>query len=367
MSTSTLTETVVDIANQYTNLFYLKDGSTGYPLPFINENKYTELNQLIYDKKRIDFSELRKNYQPQVLKRLSLGYDNYKYWHRLLRSQRAKLYPKLAWQRLLPITSTTIPDVNILKDSSFNFRVLPIPRVVLYPFGWSVWISLRILDTHDLDQVALLLENLFTTKAFQIGANTPAMSLDEIMNQFSDAVRTDAFGDDLDEAWASNLTLVTTVLAKHDGSYSVAAPQNEAVLGRIIQPQGGLSHKDFSDAVYRFVQNNDDPLEYMLLKDSSRFIWMEHLLEPVERNRQLLRCYHQNTFRLLVHSRHLLALMQEAVKQKQKTVPLIELVTSAVRFFEDATFNNACFFLFQKSPAVLKILPIAKKWCGLEI
>jgi len=367
MSISTLTETVVEIANQYTNRFYLKDGSTGYPLPFINENKYNEFNQLIYDKNRIDFSELRKNYQPQVLKRLSLGYENYKYWHRLLRSRQAKSYPKLAWQRLLPITATTIPRINVLKDPSFNFRVLPMLRVVLYPFGWSVWISLRILDPHDLDQLALLLEQLFTKKSFQIGANTLAMSLDELMQQISDGVRTDAFGEDLGEVWASKHTLVTTVLAKHNGSYSVAVPQNEAVLGRMIQPEGGLSHKSFTVAVYRFVQQNNDPLEYMLLKDYSRFIWMEHLLAPVERNRHLLRCYHQNTFRLLVHSRHLLALMQEAVNEKQKTVPLIELVTSAIHFFEQATFNNACFFKFQKAPDVLKIIPVAKKWCGIEI
>jgi hypothetical protein len=102
----------------------------------------------------------------------------------------------------------------------------------------------------------------------------------------------------------------------------------------------------------------------MLVKDYSSFTWMEHRLIPGELNRQKLRCYHQNTFRLLVHARHLLTLMNSAVKQKKKPVRLIELVTSAIEFFEEPKFSNASFFVFLQDPAISKAIERAKRWSG---
>jgi hypothetical protein len=364
---TTLTETLVEIADHHTTLYYLKNGSTGDPLPFTDANKYNQLNQHINDNGHIDFSELRPNYQAKVLKRLSPSYENHKYWRIQLVSAQVEYYPQRAWSDMLPIIATVIPRVNILKDRTFTFRVLPILRVVLYPFGWSTWLSLRILDPHNLDQLALLLEALFITNAFQIKGATSALSLAQLMKHFSDGVRGDAFGTDVRELAPADHTLVTTVLAKHDGTYSVGAPQNEAALGRMIEPTSGLNHKKFISAVYRYVKYDDDPLEYMLLKDYSRFVWMEHLLSPGERNRQLLRCYHQNTFRLLIHARHLMTLMNLAAKQTEKPVPLLELISSAIQFFEEPQFRNACFFAFLQRRDVSTFLSKAKKWSGMQV
>jgi hypothetical protein len=368
MSTTTLTETVVDIADHHTSLFYLqKNSPTGYSLPFADPNQYNKLHQDMYDKGRIDFSSLRQNYQPRILKSLSAGYDNYKYWRCLLLSDQAHNYPKRAWRDMLPITGKVIPQINLVKDAAFNFRVLPIPRIVLYPSGWSSWLSLRILGSHNLDQLASLLQKLFTTPAFQLANNTNAVSLQNVMTSLGDGVRSDAYGDDPSDVALPEPTLVTTVLAKHHGAYSVGDPQNEPLLSRIIAPSTGLSHKKFEEAVYRFAQHNNDPLEYMVVKDYSCFVWMEHRLIPSEINRQKLRCYHQNTFRLLVHARHLLALMNAAVKQKKKPVRLIELITSSIEFFEQPKFSNASFFVFLKDPTISKTVERAKKWSGASV
>ena len=144
-------------------------------------------------------------------------------------------------------------------------------------------------------------------------------------------------------------------------------PQNEPALSLIIAPATGLSHKKFEEAVYRFTQHDKDPLEYMVMKDYSCFTWMEHRLNPSELNRQKLRCYHQNTFRLLVHARHLLALLNAAANQKKKPVRLIELVTSAIAFFDEPKFINASFFVFLKESAIVKTVERAKKWSGASV
>ena len=368
MSTTTLTETVVDIADHHTSLFYMqKNSTTGQSLPFADPNQYNKLHQDMYDKGRVNFSCLRKNYQPRILKSLTAGYGNYKYWRYLLLSDQAQSYPKRAWHDLLPITGKVIPQINLVKDAAFNFRVLPIPRVVLYPSGWSSWLSLRILGPHNLDQLASLLQKMFTTPAFQFADNTKAVSLQNVITSLGDGVRTDAFGDDPADVALPEPTLVTTVLAKHHGAYSVGDPQNEPALSLIVAPATGLSHKKFEEAVYRFIQHDNDPLEYMVVKDYSCFTWMEHRLIPSELNRQKLRCYHQNTFRLLVHARHLLALLNAAVKQKKKPVRLIELVTSAIAFFEEPKFGNASFFVFLKDAAISKTIERAKKWSGASV
>jgi hypothetical protein len=360
MSTPILTETVIDIADQHTTLFYLKKKSKDSPLPFTRANGYNSLHKSIAGKGR-DFSDVHPQDQAQTLKRLSPAYANYKYWSRILLSDQVESYAQRAWADLLPITASLIPRIDILKAPKVNCRVTPVPRVTLYPFGWSTWISVRILGAHTIDELAEFVESTFNSPVFQFAASKSPVTLEQAMRQISDGVRADAFGGDVNDKMPSELTLVTTVLAKHNGSPSVAAAgAYEPALRRMINPKNPLSTKKFADLAYRFDPN--DPFEFMLNDDHLRFIWLEHLLNPDERNHKLLRCYHQNSFRLLVHARHLLGLMNEAVTQKVRTVPLLELVDGAVRFLDEPVFRNASFVAFLDDPKVDKSLQRASKW-----
>ncbi len=361
---STLTETVVEIADQHTTLFYLGKEAANNPLPFTTSADYVQLHQNIFDAGTLDLSDLRQGYQGQILKRLSLSYDNYRYWRLSLRSEQPHLYPDSAWEAMLPIHATVLPKISIIKDQAFTFRVLPIPRVVLYPFGWSTWLSLRIVGAHTLSQLAQLLKALFTTAAFQFATEEPPISLDEVMRRIADGVRIDAFGGDKNtgDVVAAERTLVTTVLAKHDGSPSVAAiGDDEAPMRVILQPASGVSPRTrFEELVYQFEPNN--PLKFMLWTKHARFIWMEDKLNADGRNRQHLHCYHNNTFRLAVHARHLLSALNEAVRQRVKTVPLIELVRVVVDFLEQPNFRNASLVAFLEEPGISKSLERAEKW-----
>lgn len=360
---STLTESVVEIADNRVSLFYLKTGAADVPLPFSSSSGYVALHQKL-SAKVVDFAELRPGYQPQILKRLSPAYDNYKYWQLTLLSQPSELFPDLAWEHALPIIATVIPKIEVLKDGAASFRVLPIPRVMLYPGGWATWISLRVLDAHTLDQLATLIEKMFTTPAFRIIGEHEWLSLTALLKRFAEGIRADAYGglkDTKDISYAAEPTLVTTVLAKHNGSPSAAAlGQYEPALRRLVDPAKALSGKSVASHIHRY--NAANPFEFMVFNDYARFIWLENLLEPVERQRQRLLCYHQNTFRLLVHARHLNDLLKLATKQKVRTVPLVEMVKSGIGVLNEPAFRNASFVSLLKDPDVAKTVAQALKW-----
>jgi hypothetical protein len=328
-------------------------------LPFARAADYNALHQEIaYGGKA--FTDVRKNYLPQGLRRLMPAYDDYKYWHRLLLSDDATGYPARAWKDMLPITATLTPRIEFVQNADAGFRVAPIPRVIMYPFGWSSWISLRITGPHTLDQLANLVQSAFNSSPFKAG--TATKSLPQLMKMIADWVRADGYGGvETADVMPSEFTVVTTVLAKHNGSPSIAVPgDDEPALRALIEPTSNFPTKTLGKLVFRF--DPQTPFEFMLAGDYIRFFWMEHLLTPDERNRHLLGCYHQNNFRLLVHCRQLLGLLSEVMRQKVKTASAFALAESAVGFLNEPTFKNASLRSVLDNPKVQKLIERALKW-----
>lgn len=358
-----LTESVIEIADNHVSLFYLKTGASDVPLPFSSSSSYTAFHQKLANG-AVDFAQVRPGYQPMLLKRLSPGYGNFLFWHRSLLTPQSELYPDRAWDDVLPIHATLIPKIEVVKDNAFSFRVLPIPRVVLYPGGWATWISLRVLDAHTLDDLAKLIEKLVTTAAFRFIGENQSLTLSAVMNRFADGIRADAYGgakDTKDISYSLEPTLVTTVLAKSGASPSAAAVgQDEAALRRLVDPKEGLAGKNIGPHIHRYDPAN--PFKFMVFHDYARFIWLEDRLEPVERQRQLLHCYHQNTFRLLIHARHLNDLLKLATRQKVRTVPLLEMVKSGINLLNEPAFKNASLVSLLKDPDVAKTVAQGLKW-----
>jgi hypothetical protein len=123
--------------------------------------------------------------------------------------------------------------------------------------------------------------------------------------------------------------VVTTILEKHGGSLTLnglSASEATALL-RIVKPEGPPPAGKLTDHVRR-VQPIDEE-KYVLMNDFGRFVWLEDRLNPIDRNYQHLRCYHNNTFNSLLHARHLYQLLTRVVNLKTLPASLGELTDKA--------------------------------------
>jgi hypothetical protein len=148
----------------------------------------------------------------------------------------------------VPIEVTLKLRIEVVLDTRFNFAVKPIPRVLLYPFGWSTWISLLLVGEHTLAELAEFLPYIFSEKVFKTSNDSvtpatghPVLSLRHLFDRVANGMRTDAFGGKETKDFDSQDTVVvTTVLAKHGGSLSLGAlsTAEKIYLQRIVKPEG---------------------------------------------------------------------------------------------------------------------------------
>jgi hypothetical protein len=129
---------------------------------------------------------------------------------------------------------------------------------------------------------------------------------------------------------------VVTVLGKHGGSPDLKGLDlaDKKLLRRLVRHSGPPPKTDFATIAYELPSKFDDGVTYMLHEGCRRFLWVEDLLAPQGRNRVLLCCYHNNTFRSLIQAWHLYILLTRFVKKNDLSDPLRELAAAAVDVLE---------------------------------
>ena len=343
---TTLTETIVDVADRHTTLYYLAGGSRAGPvLPFGSKDDYVSLHEKISKERGLDYREAFKRESSAILKRLAAAYSRNKYWQRVLGDQ-YDLYPTMAWDNLLPVDCSLTRRVRCVLDPNVTFKVSPRPHVLLYPFGWSAWVSLRITGGHDIKGLAAFMTRLFEQPSFEFEDSPGAVTLQRLLDDIAKGVRGDAFGGDATaDAAGLDKIVVTTVLAKHEGSPALGAlgAEEQQELFRIIRPSGPLSRRPFEERVYRFLPRDhaEADLEYMIHDAHGRFLWIEHLLDPKDHNRSHLRCYEDNTFRSLLQAWHLQGLLDAAVRQPQPSPATFQLARAASERLKSPPYRSA--------------------------
>jgi hypothetical protein len=349
---STLTETIIDIADRHTTLHYLGDRPPAVkPLPLGTAEDYCALHRRLARPPRTEYADITAGRTAAVLGRLSPGYADYKYWHRYLGTSVIQTYPEDAWQRFLPFDAGVTTRIAYVPDPGLNVRVSPIPRVLLYPYGWSTWISLRILGEHTVADLAAFLKRLFTAGAFRYQTGAPAFPLGTLFGDVAAGVRVDAFaGDKTREVDAGSYAVVATVMAKHGGSPALGALSvaEQTQLLTIARPYGPPPKDPFAQRVYRLQPGSD--LEYIVYDKHGRFLWVEHLLEPIGRNYEHLRCYHNNSFTSLVHAWHLQGLLEAAAQQTPLTRTVFDLVQAARAALEGPRYKCASLVQYLQEP-----------------
>jgi hypothetical protein len=335
----TLTKTLLDIADCNITQHYLGDAAADDPLAFSRAESYNALYARIAVR-RTPYEDIR-GVAGEALDQLRGTWSTNAFWTRYFGEGDKEFFPPLAWDQVVPIAGTLKERVEIVLPDGFDLQISPVPSVLLYPFGWSTWISFRIAGDHTLGQLAALIEHLTEGAAFRpSGEPAKPLTLMQYLNRVGRGVRNDAFGGKNVAVFNPQNTLaVTTVVGKHRGSLSLGAltQDQEAALKQIVRSAGATPAKDLAVALPR---GASELVDFVLHDGLSWFLWAEHLLKPSERFASQLGCYHNNTFRSLQHVWLLQTLLERALRIKTWSAALSDLAARVTTLLGDPSYKN---------------------------
>jgi len=372
----TFTEAMVEVADCHTTLYYVGASPPEHPpLPLGNAEDYGELYAKIANSKVGNYTDIA-GHPGVVLNKFTAIYRENHYWNYFFANDDLAGYPDLAWEFLVPILCSVNLRVQFALQGKLNIKVSPVPRVILYPFGWSNWLSLRLKGEFTLEDLANFNASLFADKSLQLigQADQPLpFVLRDLFSLMSKGVRTDAFGGTETRDFApKEPVVVTTIMEKYGSRLALNGLDTKGIqtLLRVVKPEGALPSANLGQFVKpgKYLQPlaGDDEEKYVVMKDYGRFLYLEDRLQPVERNYQHLRCYHNNTFNSLLHARHLYQLLAQAAKLKSLLGPLYELTSKANDYLVTPTdyYENASLRGFLLDPSVATVKTKIEKLYG---
>jgi hypothetical protein len=331
----TLTEAMVEVGDCHTSFYHLGPAPPqNPPLLLGTAADYTALYAKVAAPQPVTYQSLTGN--PGVLlNKLSPAFRDNKYWGYFFGVDEPDQYLGNVWKLLAPIRCSVTLRVDFPSGGKSKLTVSPQPDVILYPFGWTNCLSLRVRGEFQLQDLADFNESLFAKKLFTIpnAAGQPVdASVWDVFRSMSKGVRADAFGGALAGDFAPKQPIiVTTIMESHSGNLTLdgLSSSEEQALLRIVKPEPPPPSGNLSDYVHRLPDPKYE--KYVVMVDYGRFTWMEDRLLPEDRNYQHLRCNHNNTFNSLVHARHLYQLLTDAVNQNALSPSLTEVAAQANR------------------------------------
>lgn len=362
----TLTNATVDIADCNVTLRYFSGAGAG-TMPFSAAGPYGTLYEQIAEAPR-RYRDVCQT-EGQILDQLRPFYAANKFWSRYLTSGDIKQYPGLAWSSFVPISATLTERVDVvLPPELAAITVRPEPRVLLYPFGWSTWLSLRITGSYSLQNLAALFSHLVAGAAYRYESKPEAvMNAGQLMANVRAGVEIDAFGGKANVATPSDLLTVTTVLAKHGGGLSLGAltADEEKSLQTLIRPGKPPAQESVKTMSEPLPLGGDPLLDYVLHDDFSWFLWIEHLLKPEKRLFRKLHCYHSNTLRSLLQAWFFQTLFRQAGRTKPWTPEMTALLDTAITLLDTSEglndYKNRSLLTFLASDDFKKVAELVRK------
>ena len=352
-----LTEAMVEVGDCRTTFYYFSEEFDDQSIGFVGSARYNELHEnVLYGLEK--FSDVSNGFSPVALKNIATAYEANKYWYTATGFDDIANFPANAWETILPFECTLKERIEI-DPNGFPFKISPIPKVLLYPFGWTTKISIRITKDHSLEQLSSFVQYLVNQKCIRIQqpvgtALGPKMRLKDYFARVAAGVREDVFeGDKSDKGSVDTPIIVSTVIAKSGISpTSQPDPSLRQLLLRLVTPSGNLPTSPFSDHV--FVRDPNDALQFVVSNNHGRFIWIEKLLKNDQHKRLHLLCHHNNSFHSLIHAVHLAELLKYGVQRQKKSkaaLPdsLLELLVEAESQLSSPRFKNASQRIFLES------------------
>jgi hypothetical protein len=363
-----LKEAIIDFGDCNTSLGHLKADAVQGPLSLGTAAGYRQLYQQVTG--GVDYQQLRGQ-EGAALRRLKPAFQANKYWQRFLGGDSAESFPEIAWDSLVPIEARLKLDLRAWPAAGLKVKVSPLPSVLLYPFGWSTWISLLVTGEHSLEDLASLAVHFATAPAYAVSPDTtPGLTLQDLLQRIGKGVWEDVFGGGGVRASSPLERLsVITVLDKYGGAPAIGALEESQgqALRQLVKPGDSPSQKPWKDLVLGLPLGGlgSGNFDYVLQDGFGHFIWADHKLKPEGTNHQDLRCYHNNTFRSLIHGWHLVQFLDQASRPKNKAPIVAELVAAASdqidrQLTTKSLYRNVSQLAFYKRPDIEAVIRKAR-------
>jgi hypothetical protein len=353
-------QTIVDLADRHTTLVqWDKKLSGNLAMDLGDWGVLLDLHEQLKQKYKIDYSSFVKNGNGKILKKMYPAYTANKYWKYILQSDGTIHLPTVLANYALPLRASILPRVECDPGGAFPWKVSPVPNVLLYPYGWSTWLSVLITGDHDLVSLASFITAMFEEKVFRMSPGGKAMRLTEVFETISAGVRADAFaGPNTADQSSPDALLVATVLEKSAGILPKLGltQEQKAALGRIVRPEGPPDNAAFESHLDDMA-GGDPNLNFIYADQLGRFLWSQRLLKPIGRNQKDLRCYHDNTFRCLNQAWSHLGLIDLYMSTGDKdNARLKSWVKKSIESLRNPTYKNKSLKRFLQEGQVTSIL-----------
>lgn len=382
---TTLTKTRIDIADRHTSLyFFKKKPADPDPLGMGGSSEYQALYRKIAQAHQMQYQNLTGKVGTILAKLLPLTPDDpdkpLKYWLWYLGRGPA---PDDAWEEAIPLSAIPNHRLEIQLPAGFSAKakLSTVPQILLYPFGWSTWISCLITGEHALEDLVSLVAQLFQQRAIKISGSSNLLGLSDYFDLIAKGTRADAFGGPQTKDRREVVpALVVTIIEKNSGSPNLGGigPAEEQQLQSLVRPLGPRSDGLPAEMVFRYPKRALPDLNYLLSDQMGRFIWKEELLDPTGTNQMKLECYHHNSFRSLIQAWHFYGLVAyssddgllqrwgQSKAQSAKTGnaqsqddALESLMTTAFRRLDNFHYHNACVRAFLDMDEVKKQIAVS--------
>ncbi len=339
-----LKQSVIYIADRHTTLYYLVDSAPSGPLPFGSAEAYRDLQARLAAERSVPYSDVSGR-PGQLVRRLESAYDRDDFWGWYLSSDDYDAYPDYAWDFSIPVQATLNVRVECRPATQFPCKVSPVPRVLLLPSGWSVWIDLLVTGDHSLGAFPSSIRPAPPSQ----DKSAKLLTLTDALRELGRGIRIDVFGGAAtrDSSTPEQL-VVTTVLHQQDELMSLEGLQSsqKTALSKIVHPGRGLSPS--IDQIPTMISELDGKINFVVSDSFGRFIWMSKLHRSEGRNHQHLRCYHNNAFRSFILAWHQLGILQYLIRPEIVLTPkLRKLAETAVSRLRNPGYKSAslCYFL----------------------
>lgn len=339
---------MVGVADCRTTLYYLSTPPAASALPFASEDAYNGFHANLALAVR-KFADVRPGYTAKMLRDIAPAYSNNKYWKTATGLDDLTTYWASAWSSLLPLQCRLLERMEI-EPGGFDVKISPRPVVLLYPFGWSTKVSIRLAGEHSLETLSKFVDYLANKKCIRVveanGKRSNLLLLSEYFSRVATGVRADAFGNNqTGDKFAKDLIYVTTVLQKIGLSPTSNPDEDEKnVMLKIVSPVGVLPSGGLGDYVYQ--RDFQEPRDFVLFRKNGRFIWTEGLLDTTDlQNRIRLECRYHNSLHTMAHAQHLCDLINQtlAIPTDAKSLPkpLLSLIYRAANQLSKPGYENA--------------------------
>jgi hypothetical protein len=271
-------KTRIEIADFHTTLSYFANTPPiANVLPLSSQSTYNDLYQRVCNEfKGLEYQNAAGSQASNVFLRLKPFFSAEKFWRRYFQTGQQDTYPKLAWEFQVPLKVLLSPRVEYIPDPQFPCKVSPILTVLLFPFGWSTWLSLLINSSHDLISLSSFVRRVFTARTFRLSGSQIDISLQQLFDLVADGTMSDAFaGPETNERSAQDFFVTTTVLAKQVGSLSSSglSSEEQRALKQIVRPNSLPNSKKLQEQIKDLKIEIGDPLlNFMCTDEFGRFI-----------------------------------------------------------------------------------------------